>query len=268
MLTEAERQAAPTAPVREMVRFALPQAGASIFGIQTLGLGIILTGIFSSNAQVGIFGVALMLQGPGNIFLGSIVNIWAPMVSDLHEKGQIKRLGSLYQTINRWIATFSFPVYAALIIIPDWFVHLFAGSHASGAAPVVAVLAVGNILYVLLGWWIVPEHGALGMAIVDSSVTAVINSVRVLEAWILVGVQPFGRSYIKPVLATVAGSLVLLAGRFIVGDSMIAETAALAASVVVFLVVLAALGMDQEERYVWDRIRKRAFKRGNKTVTP
>ncbi|MFN2489624.1 MAG: oligosaccharide flippase family protein, partial [Actinomycetota bacterium] len=147
MLTTEERGAVGERRVGPMVRFALPQAGASLLGIQTLGLGIVLLGIYSGNAQVGLFGIALSLQGPGTIFLGGIVNIWAPVVSDLHERGEIDRLGALYQTINRWIATFSFPVFVALILEADLFVKLFAGAEGAGAVPVVAVLAAGNLFY-------------------------------------------------------------------------------------------------------------------------
>lgn len=290
MLTAEERAAPPHGDARGMVGFALPQLGASLFGIQTLGLGIIVLGAFSGDAQVGLFGIALSLQSPGTVFLGGIVNIWAPVVSDLHEKGEIERLGSLYQTINRWIATFSFPVFAALIIDHDLWARLFAGPAGEGAGTVAALLAVGNLvytgtgptgyvismtgrpgvnflnslvavaLYAGLGAWAASHHGAVGMAVVDLSVTIAINAVRVIEAWILVGVQPFGRTFFKPVVATLAGSALLLASRPLTGDNTLAELAAVVVAAAGYLGVLRALGLDPEERHVWNRIKARAFK--------
>ena len=291
MLSREERRASRPLPVRPMVRFALPQAGASLLGIQTLGLGVIVLGLVSGDAQVGLFGVALSLQGPGTVFLGGIVNIWAPVVSDLHERGEIERLGSLYQTINRWIATFSFPVFVALVLEGDLFVRLFAGPEGAGAAPVVAMLALGNffytgtgptgyvismtgrpevnllnsvvavILYCALGLWIVPRHGALGMAAVDALVTALVNSARVIEARLLVGVQPFGRTFFKPVVASAAGAVALLAWRLVPLEGTAVEIAGLLVGAAVYLATLRALGVDPEERMVWNRIRKRAFRR-------
>ncbi|MDP9068660.1 MAG: oligosaccharide flippase family protein [Actinomycetota bacterium] len=291
MLTEEERAAKPAARVGPLVRFALPQAGASLLGIQTLGLGILLLGALSTDEAAGYFAIALSLQGPGNVFLGGIVNIWAPVVSDLHEKREIARLDSLYKTINRWIATFSFPVFAALILEPDVFV-LFYGEDAAGAIPVVALLAIGNIfytgtgptgyvismtghpgvnfansavavaLYIGLGYLVVPRYGVVGMAVVDLGVTAAINLVRVIEAKLLVGVQPFGRNFIKPVVATAVAAGVLLASRVVTGDRTLLEVAAIAVAAVVYVVTLKVLGLDEEERLVWKRIRKRAFKRG------
>jgi O-antigen/teichoic acid export membrane protein len=212
------------------------------------------------------------------------------MVSDLHSRGEIQRLGSLYQMLNRWIATFSFPVFAALIISPDVFVRLFGGSEGQGAATAVAILAVGNIfytgtgptgyvismtghpgvnffnsvvavgLYIGLGVWLVPEHGIVGMAIVDVIVTALINSVRVVQAKHLVGIQPFGRTFYKPVVATLTGAAVLLLWRLVPGGLLL-EAAGIVLGACVYVLVLLLLGIDDEERYVLDRIKKRALRR-------
>jgi len=289
MLRDEERTATPIRPVRAMVRFALPQAGSSLLGIQSLGLGVIVLGALASDFQVGLFAVALSLQGPAGVFLSGIVNIWAPVVSDLYERGEIVRLESLYQTITRWIATFSFPISAAMILEPDLFL-IFFGRDAAGAAPIIAVLAAGNLfysgtgptgyvlsmtgrpgvnfansvigvaLYIVLGILIVPDHGALGMAYVDAAVTAVINLVRVIQAKVLVGVQPFGRSFIKPVVGTLVGAAVLLLWRLIPGDSYPLEAAGIGVALVAYLGTLRAFGVDEEERYVWEAIKGRATK--------
>ena len=123
------------------------------------------------------------------------------MVVDIYERGDLKRLQSLYQTINRWVATFSMPFFAALILQPELFVAIIAGQQGAGAVVLVPILAAGNIffvgtgpsgyllsmtgrpgislanavvaicLYVGLGILIVPQYGAIGMAVVDAAVT-------------------------------------------------------------------------------------------------
>lgn len=295
MMTDLERSAARVSEFGPMTRFALPQAGASLLGIQSIGLGILVLGAFGSSRDVGLFAIALSLQGPGTVFLSGIVNIWAPVVSDLHEKGEIERLGSLYQTINRWIATFSFPVFAALLIVPELFVRVLAGPEGQGSEAIVAILVIGNLfytgtgptgyvismtgrpginfinsigsvaLYLALGAWLVPRYGesgraGVGMAIVDVIVTALVNTIRVIQAKVLVGIQPFGRTYYKPVVATLAGAAVLLVWKLAFGTSVPSELAGLVVGAVVFLVVLKAMGLDAEERMVIDRVRKRALK--------
>jgi O-antigen/teichoic acid export membrane protein len=293
ILTDEEKAAVPRAETGKMVRFALPQLGASLLGLQSLGLGIIVLGIYSTNIQVAFFGLALALQGPGGIFLSGIVNIWAPVVSDLYEKRDLQTLDTLYKTITRWVGTFSFPIYAALIVQPDLFVRLFGGSKYSGtdASAVVAILAAGNIFYtgtgptgyvlsmtgrpgvnfinslvaagayLAIGIAVVPQHGAIGMAIVDAIVTTLVNLARVVEAKLLVGVQPFGSSFRKPVLATLAGAAVLLAWRSLTARNTLMELAGLVLAGAVYLVVLRLLGVDPEERFVWERIKSRTVRK-------
>ena len=291
MLTPEERAAKPVREIGSMTRFALPQAGASMFGVQSLGLGILVLGAFSTDPQVALFAVALSLQGSGTVFLGGIVNIWAPVVSDLYERGEIARLDSLYKTINRWTATFSFPVFAVLILEGDLLTRTFFPKAFPGAVAVVAVLALGNFfytgtgptgyvismtgrpgvnfvnsviavgLYVILGFLIVPDHGALGMAIVDAIVTASVNTVRVIQAKILVGVQPFGRSFVKPVVATLIGSAFLFVWSRFADGTWFLEVAGIVIATGIYLFSLKKMGLDPEERHVWERIRKRAFKR-------
>ena len=287
MMTPEEKAASPRYEPGAMTRFALAQGGASLLGVQSLGLGILILSALSGNREVGLFAVALALQGPGGVFLSGIVNIWAPVVSDLYEKGAIDRLDALYKTITRWIVTFALPIYAALILEPDLFVKFF-GKGAADAASIVAILAIGNLfysgtgptgyvlsmsghpgvnfinsvvavaVYASLGAWVVPRYGAVGMAWVDSGVTAAVNTVRVVQAKWLVGVQPFGRPILKPVIATLIAAAALLAWRLVPGESTFVQAAGLVVGAAVYLVILKLLGLDQEEKYVWDRIKSRA----------
>jgi O-antigen/teichoic acid export membrane protein len=288
ILTPAERSAPAHARAGPMTRFALLQGGASLLGVQTLGLSVLILGAYGTDRDVGLLGIALALQTPATLFLGSIVNIWAPVVTDLHERGEMERLESLFRTITRWVVTFSLPVFAALIVVPDLFVDLLAGPRGTGAASLVAILAAGNIfyagtgptgfvlsmtgrpginfvnsavavaLYVGLGIAVVPTHGAVGIAVVDAIVTAVINSVRVVEARFLVGIHPFAKSLLKPVAATALGVMVLSGLVRLLGPSTPARVMSLAMAALTYLLLLKRMGMDPEEQHVWRGIKKRA----------
>jgi O-antigen/teichoic acid export membrane protein len=180
-------------------------------------------------------------------------------------------------------------VFAALMIAPDVFLELFF-PKATGAASAVAILAAGNLfytgtgptgyvlsmtgrpgvnlvnsaagvaLYLGLGAVLVPRHGVVGMAVTDAIVTALVNTARVVEAKVLVGVQPFGRSFWKPVLATLAGAVVLGAWRLLPPDTAWFDAVGIAVAAVAYFVVLKRLGVDPEEQVVLDGIRTRASK--------
>ena len=285
----AERKARPKWEIGPMINFAIPQAGASMLGIQSLGLGVIIVGLYKPDFVVGAFAIALSLQGPGGIFLSGIVNIWAPVVSDLYERGEIQRLEGLYQVINRWVVTFSFPLYVVIIVEPMFFVHLL-NSDSETAGQTARILALGNLFYTGTGPtgyvlsmtgrpWInfinslcavgaymglgalaVPRYGAQGMAVVDACVTAAVNLVRVAEARLLVGVQPYGKSFLKPLTASAALAAVLLAWKLVPGGMWMRIPGFLLGGLA-YLAVLKALGVDESEREVWARIKRRAFKR-------
>ena len=288
MLTGAERMERHPVRAGPIARFALLQGGASLFGVQTLGLGVLLLGLFGTDHDVGLLGIALALQTPGTLFLGGVVNIWAPVVTDLFERGEMDRLASLYRTITRWVVTFSLPIFAALIVVPELFLDILVGPRGAAAASLVAVLALGNIfytgtgptgfvlsmtghpgvnlvnsivavlLYVGLGVIIVPAHGALGMAAVDAIVTVGVNAVRVIEARILVGIHPFGVSLLKPVLATVLAVVVLAGSVAVLGSGTAARAVGMVMAGLVYVGVLLRLGLDPEEQHVWNGFKRRA----------
>jgi hypothetical protein len=100
---------------------------------------------------------------------------------------------------------------------------------------------------------------------VDAGVTALVNIARVIEAKVLIGVQPYGRTFAKPVLATLAGAVVLLAWRFVPVTGTIVDLAGIAVAGVVYFATLRALGLDPEERAVIDRLRARVLKNRKRT---
>jgi O-antigen/teichoic acid export membrane protein len=116
-------------------------------------------------------------------------------------------------------------------------------------------------LYIGLGALVVPQHGAVGMAAVDASVTALTNGARVVEAKLLVGVHPFGHSLRKPLVAAAGAAAVMLIWRLVPGKSLILDGAGLVLGGLVYVVALTALGLDAEERHVWKRIRSRVSAR-------
>lgn len=298
LMTPAERSAPVVKEVGPILRFSFPQAGVTMLSTSSLGLGIILVGLFGTDEQVGLFGVAQALQLAGNMFLTSIVAIFSAVAVGLHEKGEWGRLESIYQTTNRWVATFGFPVLMALIVMPEFFALLLGGSEAADAAAIIPLLAIGNLfyvgtgpcgnllsmtgrpglnlvnsvvsvaLYVGLGVWLVPIHGAVGMAWVDLGVTALVNIARVVEIKVILGVQPFGRSFLKPVVATAVAGATLFLWTRIADASFVANAGGLVLFALVYLVALRLQGIDAEEREVYDTFKGRLTKRAGKHRTP
>jgi O-antigen/teichoic acid export membrane protein len=187
------------------------------------------------------------------------------------------------------VATFSLPVFVVLMVKAEFLVQILMGRPESSAAVLVVVLACGNIisastgptsyvismigkpginlmnsvvaigLYAGLGFWLVPRHGALGMAFVDALVTALINITRVIQVKRLVGIQPFGRSFLKPVTAALVTAFSLMVWTVSPGQGNVNEAIGIIVAGAVYLGVLAILGLDAEERHVFNRIKSRLY---------
>jgi O-antigen/teichoic acid export membrane protein len=110
--------------------------------------------------------------------------------------------------------------------------------------------AVAVTLYIGLGIWIVPRHGAVGMAWVDAAVTAVINVVRVVEAKLLVGVHPFGRSLLKPIVASIVGVVTMVVLLTVLPSGTATAVIALACGGLLYLAVLKKMGLDPRRAFL------------------
>lgn len=286
MLTPSERSAHPRANLREMLIFGSLQAVVHLLDLQTLGLGIILLGVSSSDRAVGLFAIALSLQGLGQLIQISISNIWNPVISDLYGRGDSKRIASLTQTINRWIVTFSLPVYMLLVVRGDLFFALLAGKEEANAHLVVALLAIGNlaytstgataqlismtgrpdinfvnsvvavIVYSVVGLLAAERWGAVGLAVVDTTVLTAVSVARGVQVAATRHFALFGRAVWKPILATVCAAFSLLVARLL-GNSDVVEVGGVIVALSIYLVVLHRLGLDREERFVLERIKLR-----------
>jgi hypothetical protein len=73
-------------------------------------------------------------------------------------------------------------------------------------------------------------------------------------------VQPYGKSFLKPLTASAALAAVLLAWKLVPGGMWMRIPGFLLGGLA-YLAVLKALGADESEREVWARIKRRAFKR-------
>jgi O-antigen/teichoic acid export membrane protein len=112
-------------------------------------------------------------------------------------------------------------------------------------------------LYVVAAWLVVPSHGMVGMAVIHAAAGALSNVVMVVAARWLTGLQPFGRSFLKPIAATCVAGLVLLCWRFLVERSLPFDLLGLALGGATYCASLWVTGMDADDRIVYERVRAR-----------
>jgi hypothetical protein len=99
------------------------------------------------------------------------------------------------------------------------------------------------------------------VAWVEAIVTVFVNVVRVVEIKMLIGVQPWGKTFVKPVAASVAGVVVLGLWSTLVGNSIPLAVVGIALFSVVYVGVLKMMRMDPEERHVFEQIKTKGLNR-------
>ncbi|MBN1763791.1 MAG: oligosaccharide flippase family protein [Sedimentisphaerales bacterium] len=215
---------------RALLRFSLYQVFSSVLNNLLLHFDILLIGYFLPAGGVGVYRIASRIAEMILIFLRAIRGIFAPIISVLFSQGRIKELGQLFSVTTRWICTLTLPLFFIIVLFPDPILSLFGQDYQEGTG-VLMVLSAGQIINALAGavgfmlvmsgfagmhlvsdvvvlllnlvmnLLLIPRFGIMGAGIATASSIAVGNLIRLYLVYIKIGVQPYSRAFIKPLLA-------------------------------------------------------------------
>ncbi len=193
---------------------------------------------------LGQYGAALKLGPFIAMPLLSLNTVFAPMIAELHSKGELEALESMFKVVTKWTITFSLPIFLIVSLFSPYLMAL-SGASFIGAWPLVIGLSVGNMLgaatgavgamllmtghnklsflnsltaiivNVILGIILTPRFGAMGTAISTGLALCVLNIMRLLQVRIILKMQPYRWDSLKPVGAglissALTGGLLLL----------------------------------------------------------
>jgi O-antigen/teichoic acid export membrane protein len=111
---------------------------------------IFILGIFGTEAEVGIFNVALKLSFFTSITLFAINSIAAPKFAMLYSTGDLKGLGRLAQQSNRIIFWTSLPILLSFLIFPALILGFFGPEFRTGSFSLM-ILTLGLFLNAISG---------------------------------------------------------------------------------------------------------------------
>ena len=101
---------------RQLTRFSVPLMAVNVFEYLNGRTEILVLGIFLAADAVGIFNAASRLAGLGLIVLTAFNAIFSPVISDLHHRGELKRLDVLYKLVTRWVVLAAMPILVIQLI--------------------------------------------------------------------------------------------------------------------------------------------------------
>jgi O-antigen/teichoic acid export membrane protein len=130
------------------------------------------------------------------------------------------------------------------------------------------VKVVNSIVWVsmeiALSLLLIPRWGVLGAAAATATSVAVINIVRVVEVAVLDRLQPFRKTFWKPLTAAAIAYLAGVGMRTLTElptDSLLVPVEA-ALTGVTYLAVVWMLGISSEDRMILDRVGRKLRRRG------
>lgn len=220
----------PSGLGRQLARFSLPLLFTNVLDYLNGRTEILVLGIYLAASASGIYSAAGRLAGLGLIVLTAFNAIFSPLISDLHARGQIASLATLYKLVTRWIVAAAMPFFVVQMIFAPQLMALFGPDFVAGAGAL-RLLSLGQLvnfatgssgimlimsgrsdltfanslitvlLALVLDFLLVPGYGLLGAAVAGALVIALINLLRLAEVWWLMGIHPFAPAFLKPLLA-------------------------------------------------------------------
>jgi O-antigen/teichoic acid export membrane protein len=248
-------------------------------------------GFYRGAHAVGIYAVATALIAYEPIILQSVNQIFAPVIADIHTRGDLALLGRLFQTLTKWMLAVTFPLAIVMITHARPIMRIFGHEFEAGwpilvvgtcgqlvncgvgsvgylllmsgnQRRLIRVQAVMAVVMVLLSVGLVPLWGALGAAVASALTNVGVNAWNLLEVRTALKLSPYNRSYLK--LLPSVGSAVLVAllmsrASLFMGVDWAEVVAALVLAYATFSLVTLAMGVDADDRLianaVWTRVR-------------
>lgn len=274
--------------VKSMLGFALPVYLSTLIGTFGTNLRTLLLGAASTAVDVGIFAVASQINMVGRTFHGAIVTTSAPIISALHDCGDVDQLRRFYQAMTKWTFAVNLPLFLVMLLLPAQILSIFGQDFAGGATALV-ILACANlantgtgicglvvdmtghtrlklansilafVLSLVLSIVCIPQWGLVGAAIASLSTTATLNALRMIEVYVLYKILPYNRDFLKPVAAGLA-SLAIAWGIGRVGSewpTLFRTIGRAGALIVTYVGVILSLGLSTEDRNLLARILRR-----------
>lgn len=225
--------------VREWLTFATLNFLTTIIDTVLDSIDTILLATFGvSDVALGQYGAAIRLSNFIALPLLSINNIFAPTIAELHSKGEMQKLESMFKIVTKWTIMFSLPIFLIIVLFSPYLLELPGASFAS-AWPLLIAFAFGGLVnagtgavgYMLLmtgyqrlsflnslvavgvnigfGIYLTPRYGAMGTAVSTGFAICAQNLMRLLQVRLLLKMHPYRWDMFKPVGAGVISSAVI-----------------------------------------------------------
>lgn len=284
------QQIKAAASFRSLLRFSLPVIGMNLFGFGVLWTDTLMVGYFMSTTDVGIYNAAARTAMLINVILFSFSSIFMPMISDLHQRGEIKKLEGLFKTVTKWIFTMSFPAFLLMAILSKQIMALFGFEFTSGALWFLilglgqminsSTGPVGNFLVmsgrqdivfwdmllsfgmnILLSYTLIIRFGVVGAAIATMLAITLLNVTYLIEVYYFWKICPYNLRFLKPLCAGIVAGLISLLILNVASETGTIYIYLLTIFIFIlcYVIFFCIFGFDEEDKIISDAILRRLW---------
>ncbi len=227
---------------KKLVLFSLPVFASGFLSFIILRTDIFMLGIFRSVGEVGIYRACSQIAFSLFIFLGSFNAVFSPVISDLYNRGQFRKLKFLFKTVTKWIFLLTLPFSILVGIYGKEILSLFGKGFVIGYHPLVILMfaqiiycGTGNLegvlimsgnqkimlynnifiafLNILLNLFLIPRYGLAGAAAATGLSLIFMRILCLVQIRKLLKMHPFKLSFVK---GLIAGGILIVVVVFIV----------------------------------------------------
>lgn len=271
-------------PVREVFSFALPLWLSGLLRQSRNRVETIILGVTVGVASVGIYAIVERVTIVGHLSLLAIFSAVKPVLARLHDQGDRDGLARLYRTATRWTLTLYLPFFVVVVLLAEPVLAIFGATFTAGVTAMwvlataelvnagtgicrsmidmtghTRVKVLNSFLYTAAlvgsGVLLIPRFGLVGAATATLVATTLVNVLSIGQVWWLERLQPFDRTFLRPVAAATAAAgvgLLLRSWADLADRPLLAAVHALAIGVA-YLGALLAIGVPEDDRHVVGR---------------
>lgn len=230
----------PTSMYRSVLAFSLPLIAVQTANTFVTQVDIFVLGYFWSSSTVGVYNIALQLSNLFFPVLFSFGFLLPPVLTRLHEQGNVEEMRLTYQSTTKWIVVLGTPLLVVFLLVPGLVITVLFGAEYADGVTALRILAVGNFLAictglttaslvglgenrlvaylvfyqtgvnVVLDWLLIPTYVTTGAALATAFAVVTNNAIGVAILYQRFGVHPVKRATVAVVTATGTIALVVL----------------------------------------------------------
>ena len=227
----------PPGPVHRELPKGLLTLSFALWGVTTLTyvtayVDTLILGVFRPAEQVGIYSAVMTLARLILVVSAAVTYIFLPVAARLWGSGDTKTLREMFATTTRWIMIFTIPIFFVFAILPNDSILIVLGSAYTPGDAALALITVGALISVVFGpvnaalagmgitrpllistaisaatnvalsFALIPTYGLMGAAIAWTVARILYPATAAVSLYSTAGIQPFRRSLIWPVVAS------------------------------------------------------------------